>query len=132
MSDIVVIPPTYLAHRAPVLFSFKSYQPISCRNIAWKASFLILLVRFSPEIENIRPYKQLMALKSQVSNINIGFIRPSTHLDELSEERIKSETNKHQGVLDCVSPSFFRIFITENTEGVSEDNSEEWHHRTLQ
>ena len=115
---------TYLAHRAPVLFAFKSYQPISCRNIAWKASFLILLVRFSPEIENIRPYNVFMY------ELNIfGFY--STHLDELSEEGIKSQTNKHHGVLDCVRPSLIRIFITKNTEGVSKDNSKQGHHRTL-
>ena len=117
---------SYLAHRAPVLFSFKSYQPISCPNIALKASFLILLVRFSPEIENIRPYKHRW-----LSRLKLKYLFHSTHLDELSEERIKSETNKHQGVLDGVSPSFFRIFITENTEGVSEDNSKQGHHRTL-
>ena len=54
-----------------------------------------------------------------------------THLDELSEEGIESETNKHHGVLDCVRTSLLRIFITKDTEGVSEDNSKERHHRTL-
>ena len=55
----------------------------------------------------------------------------STNLDELSEEGIKSQTNKHHGVLDCVRPSLIRIFITKNTEGVSKDNSKQGHHRTL-
>ena len=67
-----------LEHKAPVLLFGWSNQPISCFNMAAKANFLILNVKYSPATVNMATWKN-MARPTKTPTTESKKLRSETH-----------------------------------------------------